>query len=252
LVHAAEEERMELSGTFWLAGAPGPRRSGVLTAEPGRGPSLVVQGALTAMMRRRPESGAPQDTGATGTDGETAYLFEPTEDFSSRTVHGVADDGTAVTLLEAQNRRYYGFLPDGQVETLVGTHAVTGAHLTGREHVFIAVRARVQGARALLAADGHGQDTRLTDAAALTVERDHDGTWIVLGAIPPASVRLIDRTYLRPAASLLSLAAGATPGCSRCRSAPPGTTAGGAPFTAPRTAPATCPPTARPCSTPGT
>lgn len=191
-----------MSGSFWVAGSTGPRRPGVLTAEPTLAPSLVVQGALTAMTRRQP---AADDAAG------TSHVFEPSDDVSLRTVHGLADNGTPLTLLDAQNRRYDGFLPDDQVETLAGTHAVIGTHLAGRAHPFTAARARLQGLQALLTAEPGGPAraaTRLADGSELAIERDQDGTWLVLDSTPAASMRLMDRAYLRPAASLLSLAVG--------------------------------------------
>jgi hypothetical protein len=146
-VNRAEDTRVDISGSFWVAGSTGPRRPGVLTAEPTLATSLVVQGALTAMTRRQP---AADDAAG------TLHVFEPSDDVSLRTVHGLADDGTPLTLLDAQNRRYDGFFPDDQVETLAGTHAVIGTHLAGRAHPFTAARARLQGLQALLPAEPGG------------------------------------------------------------------------------------------------
>jgi len=190
----------EFAGSFWLAGKSGPRRVGVLSWRLGAEPTLVVEGALTNMLRVE---------NVTATDPERVGVkLVPVTGRPVLTVHGLTDDGTRLTLLEAQNRSYTGGLyPENQVEVIAGVHLVVGANLTGRDHAFRSLRARFAGSEVLGGVEPEAPP-RLRDGAILGLVEDAARRWVVLEKLQPASLRSLDRRYLRPAGSLIALATG--------------------------------------------
>jgi hypothetical protein len=191
-----------LDGRFWIADAVGLRRSGVLRLENGEPPNLVVHGALTPMMRR---------VDVSGTGDDAIAVYEPAEDYTPRTIFGTLRDGTQVTLLQAQSRGHKGgFKPDDQVEELAAIHAVLGAHLTGRDHQLSGFRVRIQGAGRMLSRTSHPswqKPTTLKEGGSIRLS-DEGNAWLTLEHLPPRSIRGLDRQYLRPLCTLISLAIG--------------------------------------------
>lgn len=201
-------EVQELAGEFWLADAAGSRRRGVLRLKKESSPRLAVDGALTSMMPLVSETGS----------GDTLLRkWEPANDRSLYTIHGVTDDGTPVTLLEAQNRRYSGPLssgplsPDEQREELQSIQAVVGAHIEGRDHQFAGARIRVQQATELLSSRNDPLwllPTTVQSGGTFHLEESQEATWLVLQGIAPRTIRGLDRQYARPLCTLLSLSTG--------------------------------------------
>ncbi len=197
-------EIQELAGEFWIANAAGPRRRGVLRLQKESSPRLTLDGALTSMMRLVSETGS----------GETLLRkWEPANDRRLYTIHGVTEDyDTPVTLLEAQNRGYSGGLfPDEQREKFQSIQAVVGAHIEGRDHEFAGARIRLQQARELLSSRSDPSwllPTTLQSDWAFHLEESREATWLVLQGITPRTIRGLDRQYVRPLCTLLSLSTG--------------------------------------------
>ena len=193
----------EVAGEFWISGRDERRRPGVLRLEKELPPLLTVTGALTSMMRL---------VQVTGTGDHASSMYEPSNDRSLYTIHGLLDDGAAVTVLEAQNRSYRGgFRPDNQVEELQGSQAVVGGHLTGRDHQFRGIRLRLQAANALLSshvARSPGVRASMRSGGTLHLEFDEANVWLVIEGIGGRSLRGLDRQFLRPICTLLGLGTG--------------------------------------------
>lgn len=193
-----------LYGDFWLPESAGSRRQGTLDLTKGTAPSLSTQGALTSMMS------VPEKK--TGPDGSFCVQSHFDPDRTPRTVYGKADDGMPLTLLETQNLGYAGgLLPHEQKERWSASHVILGAHLSGRDHRFTGVRVRLQavhGALSATRAPSWGSPVPLASGGVLSLDEMAEETWLVLEGLPSASLRGLDRTYLRPLSSLLSLASG--------------------------------------------
>jgi Apea-like HEPN len=193
----------ELRGDFWIKGRNDRRRPGVLSLEKEAAPLLTVTGALTSMMRL---------VEVVGTGDEAVSEYEPSNDRTLYTIHGSLNDGTAVTVLQAQNRVYRGgFRPDNQIEELRGSHAVIGAQLTGRDHEFGGIRVRLQAANVMLSGlitTSSTDRTPMQSGGRLYLELDGEDIWLVLEDITPRTLRGLDRQFLRPICTLLSLGTG--------------------------------------------
>jgi ApeA N-terminal domain 1 len=187
-------EVQELPGEFWIAQGAGPRRRGVLRLKKRSSPWLTVDGALTSM-RLVSETGS----------GDTLLRAQvPVNDRSLYTIHGITDNGVPVTLLEAQTHGYSGGF-------FQSTQAVVGAHLDGRNHRFAGARMRVQQARELLSSRNDSSwllSTPLESGGTFHVEESQEATWLVLQGIPPRAIRGLDRQYVRPLCTLVSLSTG--------------------------------------------
>lgn len=193
-----------LHGQFWLAGQGSRQLEGTLHLAKEAAPTLRTVGALTSMMST--------PVAKVGPDGSTFFESHFDPDNTLRTIHGETDDGKALTLLETQNQAYSGGVsPDEQGELRRASHVVLGAHLSGRDHRFTAARARLQtvhGAITAAHSPSWGSPVTLANGGVLSLDESPADTWLVLRELPEASIRAIDRTYLRPLTSLMSLANG--------------------------------------------
>ncbi|HEX8626882.1 MAG TPA: HEPN domain-containing protein [Catenuloplanes sp.] len=192
----------EEAGDFWLADTGGSPRPGVLRLDTEQAPTLTLRGLLTQVLRW---------VNVAEPGNEPTYRGDPVNDRSLHIIHGSTNEGTPVTLIDAQCRGYGGLRPDQQTQSFQGVQAVIGAHLTGRDHQFSGVRVRLQSAAAMLSPASHPSwltPTPLPDGGDVRLEEDEEGTWLVLQRVTPRSIRGLERQYLRPLATLLSLATG--------------------------------------------
>ncbi|MEV4714665.1 HEPN domain-containing protein [Micromonospora sp. NPDC049374] len=190
----------EFIGKFWIdTDSVGLQRPGVLRVGNGSTPVLLVDGALTSLM---------QAVGTSGAGDTLVTRYEPVSDFTPRTIHGITADGTKITLLHAQTRRYFGgLLPDEQSEELQAIRVLIGEHVRNRDHPFSGIRVALQSAHAMLSPLWPNR-TPLEDGGTVHLEEDAGTVWLVLQDFAPQSLSVLDRRYLRPLCTLLSLGIG--------------------------------------------
>jgi len=191
-----------VDGEFWLSDAPDVRRAGSVEFDPQVRPQLTTQGALVPLMKLVDEK--------TSEDGSVTSQFEPHFDRTPRTIFGIDDAGTPLTLLETQNSGYRGIgaFEDAIVETRIATHVVFGAHLNGRGQQFTGLRVRMQLLNLALKGGTWTTGVNLKNGATLTSSSGSSGSWLQLEDLPATTLRGMDRLYLRPLVTLLTLASG--------------------------------------------
>jgi hypothetical protein len=189
------------SGLFWLADTPDIALPGCLATGHNSAPTVTVEGLFHPMLRLHQEIRHP--------DGSVSREFGPgPANQHPVTVHGTAEDGTPLTLLEAltTNRSTQGLSDGDSKQQLTGIQAVIGMHLSGRDHRFEDARFHLQTAFSWIASDSQTEHS-LADGL-LRATLDGETRWLeVLGA-PARSIRMWDRAVARPATVLLELASG--------------------------------------------
>lgn len=186
-------------GAFWTSNDASTRCRGELRTHEGRHPEVTVQPGLFSGYREHV---------VVGTHGETHTTLTE-DDPGPVTLHGDLDDVGPVTVLDAHSTRWDGSWPgDVQQQTFSGIRAVTGGHLSSSDHRFQALRLSLQTLPAMrLTADESSQGVALGNGGRLLYRLGEPGAF-ELTHIPPASLPLLDRTYLQPLLSLLQLATG--------------------------------------------
>ncbi|NYJ03839.1 hypothetical protein GGQ55_000117 [Geodermatophilus daqingensis] len=116
-------------------------------------------------------------------------------------------NGTPVTLLDSLNTGYIGgLLPNEQDEQRISLQVILGAHLSGRDHRFTRTRFCIQGLNAPTIIPD--ESVPVTGGGSINIELRDSATWLTMEDLPEASIRELDRRYMRPLASLVSLACG--------------------------------------------
>lgn len=195
------------TGRFWLADAPQSALSGTLAVGPGERPTITVEGLFHAMQQLRSVTTHP--------DGSVSKEFGPgPANERPITVHGTADDGTPLTLLEALTTHRSGgmFGPGDSHQQLMGIHAIAGTHATGRDHRFDGMRCRIQSAPSWAPRAGHKPTEEPLAEGVIRASWDDDGVWLEVEGRTALSIRMWDRAVTRPTAVLLELASGSRVG----------------------------------------
>jgi Apea-like HEPN len=140
-------------------------------------------------------------------DGVEVGTLAPPEQYTGLlTIHGEDADETQFTLTEAFTSRRA-----GGKHRLEGTHAVVGGHLSSREHTFTGFRARLSHLvawRLHLREPGWSSAHKLACGGSLSVMSavEPPEVWVAGQQLPPHSLRGIDRAFLAPLLTLLTLA----------------------------------------------
>ena len=220
------------AGHFWLADNDEHKVSGRLTLDQGAAPRLELDQALTPLLRELEPREQPE--------GSRTLVFAdagPESEFF--VVHGAVNDGTAVTLVDAfQKKRKVGAGADRQ--WLQAQFAVLGDHLGGRDQLYTEIRLQLRHLDAWAALPGFaledvtasGQDrvtlafrgsspspVSLRGGGQLDLEQTpeiefsplHGGrigraVWVRATGLPPATIDDLERRFVTPLSSLLTLA----------------------------------------------
>jgi hypothetical protein len=195
------------TGEFWLTDAPQIALSGTLRVGPGIRPTVIVEGHFHPMEQLCKETTHP--------DGSVSREFGPgPANERPITVHGTADDGTPLTLLEAltMNRSGPIFGSGDSQQQFMGIQGIVGIHASGRDHRFDGMRCRVQTAPSWAPrADDEPTEHSLADGV-IRANWNDDGVWLEASDRPALSIRMWDRAVTRPTAILLELASGSRVG----------------------------------------
>ena len=162
-------------------------------------PTLEVAPALT---ERRFETETIPNSG-----GGISFKAMPSAIVRLVTIHGAADDGTPLTVLEAHESRRSGHLlvQEHQEQQFVGIQVVVGV-LTESEQGFPGFRLLVQGSARRLSMQKQASGGATADA---TIVLSDDGSvWLEWQSSKPRSVRMWERTVSKPTLTLLELAEG--------------------------------------------
>lgn len=220
------------AGHFWLADNDEHKVSGCLTLGQGAGPRLELDQALTPLLRELEPRDQPE--------GSRAFVFAddgPEVEFF--VVHGALSDGTAVTLVDAfQKQRKVG--AGGDRQWLQAQLVVLGGHLGGRDQLYTEIRLQLRHLDrwaalpgfALEDATAPGQDgltlsfrgatpspVSLQGGGQLDLEQTPDiefsplhggrigrAVWVRAIGLPPATIDDLERRFVTPLSSLLTLA----------------------------------------------
>jgi hypothetical protein len=187
-------------GRFWVSGNDQSTTGhGVLKVEPGVAPTLEVAPALTA--QKFETETIPNSAGGISYKATPSAIVHPV------TIHGAAEDGTPLTVLEAHESRRSGHLviQEHQEQQFLGIQVIVGV-LTDSQQGFPAFRLLVQGSARRLSMQQQAHVGATIDARLVPAE---DGTvWLDWQSSGPRSVRMWDQTVSKPVLTLLELAEG--------------------------------------------
>lgn len=203
-------------GRFWLPERRENAVSGRLTLLEGSRARLELDQAVTPLLRE-----VDREEQASGT--RTFVLRESGPDLEFLDVHGVLEDGTLVALVDAvESRRETGGGYDRQ--SLRARSVMLGGHVSGRDALYTRMRLSVRHLETWATLPYAGPEASspvsLGDGGWLALEQSagtmrspgHGGrlgqlTWLRLVDLPPMRAEELDRRFVTPLASLLSLAA---------------------------------------------
>ncbi|KOS56685.1 HEPN domain-containing protein [Rhodococcus rhodochrous] len=188
-----------MPGWFWRVGTPLPERRGDLRVSPGKQAELRVERAISPSRMIRVE---PGESPGRQVVRYSADLDDAVADFQPVTVHGVLDDGTEVTVMDAQAHND-GFLQQWFRAPVV----VMGAHLDGQEQHYAAVRFCLDEPRWWAHLIQPGQEAGCDEIGSLRVYVDDDArVWFEHRAHSPMTRREYDRLVVDPMLTLAKLA----------------------------------------------
>ncbi len=173
-------------GEFWAPGGNGSRVGGTLTMTEGSRAGVVLDGPVV--------DEAPPAVSAADSARDVA-AFQPI------TIHGQLDSGVDVTLVNAQNYR-----PDGGQPRYEAHQAVIGAHVSGPDQLYTAVRYQL--GHLLLGHLPVGVTSVVPDdGSKLSAEPAEDGEmWLVYEAATPMTLRQLNMRVVSGCLVLLRLA----------------------------------------------
>lgn len=125
-----------LVGRFWLADHDERSIPGRLTLGESASPRLELDEALTPLLREL----EPARSGG----GRTLVFADDGPDLESYVVHGVLDDGTAVTLVDAFSAKRKHTRARLDRQWLQAQFALLGGHMRGRDELYTSVRLRLR------------------------------------------------------------------------------------------------------------
>jgi hypothetical protein len=195
------------TGFFWVQGSTENRARGALSVGPRMAPTVEVTGELTSMwevteVRENPD----------GTKANISHLRDHETFTGPLMVHGVDDSGLPLTLVDAVTTGRNG-ATFGEVENpfhrLSGNLAVTGGHLTSRDHEFNGIRIRLQNFddwASLLRSPDWATPVSLESDGRVVFEEIAGKVWLVVSEIAPMALRDLDRLFIQPTINLFTLA----------------------------------------------
>jgi hypothetical protein len=196
------------TGFFWVQGSTENRARGTLSVGPRKAPTVEVIGELTSMwevaeVRENPD----------GTKANVSHLRDHETFTGPLIVLGVDDSGLPLTLVDAVTIGRQGAI-FGEVENpfhrLSGNLAVSGGHLTSRDHKFNGIRIRLQHFddwASLLRDPDWATPVSLESGGSVVFEEISGKVWLVVSEIAPVALRDLDRLFIQPTISLFTLAA---------------------------------------------
>lgn len=186
-------------GWFWRVGTPLPERRGELRVRAGAEAELRVERPISPIRMIRVEPGESPGMQV------VRYSADPDDavaDFQPVTVHGVLDDGTEVTVMDAQAYND-GFLQQWFRAPVV----VMGAHLGGQEQRYAAVRFCLDDPRWWTHLIEPARGPGCGEVGSLRVYADGDGqVWFEHRAHGPLTRREYARLVVDPVLTLAKLA----------------------------------------------
>lgn len=212
--HVASDNQTHVyQGRFWLPDHGADTVSGELTLAAGTRARLDLDQALTPYLREVDGEKQPS--------GSRALVLRESGPLHKRLdVHGVLEDGTEVALLGAlEHERKVSATQDRQ--TLRARSAVLGGHVSGEaRYTRLRLRLRYLDEWAMpLSAASAPSAASLSDGGSVSVEWDTPTRpspsqggelgrvgWLGLDGLPPSTEQELDRRFVTPLASLLSLA----------------------------------------------
>lgn len=202
-----------LVGRFWLADDDQHKVSGRLTLAEGASPRLELDESLTPPIKELDRQEQPD-----GTVVRTSVLAEDGPDSESLAVHGKLDDGALVTLVDAftVERKLTLFAPDaGQNrQSLTARSALLGGHMATGSEVYTQIRLQLRhlDAWALPGFTVGSQQVSLAGGGRLDLEQASNGDgiggvlWLRIVDLAPMTAADLDRRFVTPLATLLTLA----------------------------------------------
>ncbi|WP_301851070.1 HEPN domain-containing protein [Rhodococcus pyridinivorans] len=186
-------------GWFWRVGMPLPERRGELRVSAGKEAELRVERPISPSRSLRVEQRGSNGMYAVTTSGDPDDVVA---DFQPVTVHGVLDDGTEVTVVDAQ--------ADHDVllrQWFRAPVVVMGAHLGGQEQCYAAVRFCLDDPRWWTHLIEPARGSGCGEVGSLRVYADDDGqVWFEHRAHGPLTRREYARLVVDPVLTLAKLA----------------------------------------------
>ena len=188
-----------MPGWFWRVGRPLPERRGELRVRPGAEAELRVEKPISPSRSLRVEQRGSNGMYAVTTSGDPDDVVA---DFQPVTVQGVLDDGTEVTVVEAQ--------ADHDVllrQWFRAPVVVVGTHVDGQEQCYSAVRFCLDDPRWWAHLIEPARGPGCGEVGSLCVYADDDGqVWFEHRAHSPLTRREYDRLVVDPVLTLAKLA----------------------------------------------
>lgn len=228
-----ECDETPLVGRFWLAGNERSAR-GRLSLDRGESPLLELDQPLTPSLQEVARHKGPGDS--------LTRQFVPVDEgpgYEALLLHGRLDDGSLLTLEDAFTTTRVWRSAGEDRQSLRARSAVVGAHVDGRDQTYARMRLRLRHQDAwVLRRLPAGGDSRCTpghpdvdrfqsssvplaggghlglvhapelEADDRDVARVGNAFWLELTELPPLTADLLDRRFVTPLASLLTLATG--------------------------------------------
>lgn len=200
-----------LVGRFWLAHDDQHKLPGRLILAEGASPRLELDESLTPLLRELDRQEHP--------DGTVVHcvLADDGPDSESLVVHGKLDDGSLVTLVDAftVEREHALLEPAGQNrQSLQARSALLGGHMATRNELYTQIRLQLRhlDAWALPGFTVGSKQVSLVGGGRLDLEQASNGggiggvLWLRIADLPPMTADALDRRFVTPLVTLVTLA----------------------------------------------